>query len=129
MRTQTINYRMCTHYFFRSREPMAIIKKQIDSLGDKKNTTKLTLTVSLKEALEEVERAREAGGRIGTGSNEKCMLFRVPQELWVLDPLLKKADFYRRHGDMGQYTRYIRMWMKLNPKLCVPYERRIFATR
>lgn len=108
---------------------MAIIKQEIDSLNDDKRTTRLKTTVSIDEALEEVEKANLTGGRIGHGSDEVVTLFKVPQELWTLDPLLRKAQFYRRNGDMGQFTKYIKMWMKLNPQLCVKQQRRVFATR
>lgn len=109
---------------------MAIIKRELTTLNDSKHTTRLKTTVDYGGALDEVREAIECGnGRIGNGSGEMCIMFKVPEEAWALDPLLKKAQFFRRHGDEGQFNHYLRMWMKLNPKLCIPFQPKLYVTK
>ncbi len=89
----------------------------------------LRTTISLDDAIEQAKRDSEAGGRVGTGSDEVLIKAEIPVELWALDPMLKKAAFYRSVGDIAHYTHYFDMFLRLNPQFKVEYRPKFFTTR
>ena len=89
----------------------------------------LRTTVSLDEAIRRAQYDNEMGGRVGKGSDEVVIQAEIPLELWSLDPLLKKAAFFRAQGDKALYTHYFKMFLDLQPKLKVDFQKRIFVTR
>ena len=94
--------------------------------SDGKLNIRLQTTVDFTAALEQVARDNEAGGRVGSGSDEMVISCEIPDELWALDPLLKKASFFAHMGDRANYTHYLRQFMKLHPKLCPTFRRKYY---
>lgn len=106
---------------------MAIINQKIDQLKDGKGGVKLTTTVDVRDALDAHELSKITGSIVDKGkSSEKRILFRIPQEMWTLDPVLRLAQLYKSAGDIAHYTAQIRKWMKENPKLCYEQERKFY---
>jgi len=89
----------------------------------------LRTTISLDDTIDKVKYDNEMGGRIGTGSDEVLIKAEIPMELWALDPMLKKAMFFRAQGDIAHYTHYFDMFLRLNPQFKVEYKQKYFTTR
>ena len=89
----------------------------------------LRTTVSLDDAINKVQYDNDMGGRIGKGSDEVLIKAEIPMELWALDPMLKKAAFFRAQGDIANYTHYFDMFLRLNPQFKTEFKQRIFTTR
>ncbi len=109
-----------------------IIRQELNSRIDPatgKRQIHLRTEVSADEAIRQVQLDNENGGRIGSGSDEMMIACEIPSELWAYDPLLKKAMFYKLHGEKALYVHYLRQFMKLNQKLCPVYHRRVFTTK
>ncbi len=85
--------------------------------------------VSMDEAIDRVKYDNEMGGRIGKGSDEVLIKAEIPLELWSLDPLLKKAAFFKAMGDKALYTHYFNMFLQLQPQLRPDFQKRIFTVR
>ena len=86
-------------------------------------------TVSLDEAIDKAKFDNEMGGRIGKGSDEVLIKAEIPMELWALDPMLKKAAFFRAQGDIAHYTHYFDMFLRLNPQFRVEFKPKYFTTK
>lgn len=90
----------------------------------------LQTRVSLDEAIRQVQFDNERlGGRLGKGSDEVIIQAEIPLELWALDPLLKKAAFFREHGDIAHFTHYFKMFLDLQPQLAPDFQKRIYTVR
>ena len=100
---------------------------ELDENG--KNRYHLRTTISLDDAINQVKYDNEMGGRIGSGSDEVLIKAEIPMELWALDPMLRKAMFFRQHGDIAHYTHYFDMFLRLNPQFKVEYKQKFFTTR
>lgn len=108
----------------------SIIKQELNSLNDGKGTVHLRTTVEMDSVIAMAKAATElSGGRVGHGSGEMRVMGFIPPELWTYDPLLLKAREAKRHGDIGQYTHYVRMFFKLNPQLSPVVDKKYFTTR
>mgnify|MGYP000004987161 CR=1 FL=1 len=106
---------------------MAIYEQKLTDLNDGKGGVALTNKVDLRDALDAVEISKIVGNTINQGkSDEKQIMFAIPQELWTLDPTLRLATFYRSVGEEAKYVAQIRKWTKENPRLCMEHERRFF---
>lgn len=112
-------------------EPSNVNLQEFDTEFDENGREKyhLRTTISLDDAIDQVQRDNEFGGRIGTGSDEVLIKAEIPMELWSLDPMLRKASFFRAQGDIAHYTHYFDMFLRLNPQFKVEYKQRIFTTR
>ena len=90
----------------------------------------LQTRVSLDEAIRQVQFDNERlGGRLGKGSDEVIIQAEIPLELWALDPLLKRAAFFREHGDIAHFTHYFKMFLDLQPQLAPDFQKRIYTVR
>lgn len=112
-------------------EPSNVNRQEFDTEFDENGQERyhLKTTISLDDAIEQVKRDNEAGGRIGTGSDEVLIKAEIPMELWTLDPMLRKAAFYKAAGDVAHYTHYFDMFLRLNPQFKVEYRPKYFTTR
>jgi len=109
-----------------------ISRQELNTYYDEKGRAHyhLQTQVSLDEAIRQVEYDNEvAGGRLGKGSDEMVIMAEIPLELWSLDPLLRKAAFFKDQGDKALYTHYLNMFLQLQPKLKPDFQRRIFVTK
>lgn len=108
----------------------SIIRQELTSLNDDKGTVHLKTTVELDSAIAMAKAATElSGGRVGHGSGEMRVMGFIPPELWTYDPLLLKAREAKRHGDIGKYTHYVRVFFKLNPHLSPVVDKKYFTVR
>ena len=106
---------------------MAIARQEfnvVDDAGDRKYHLKTTVDCS--DAIAAAKAASDMGGRIGSGSDEVIITAQIPDELYALDPMLKKAMFFRSIGDKAQYVHYMRMFLKLNPKFKVEVSKKFY---
>lgn len=112
-------------------QPSNINYQTLDTEFDEngKERYHLRTTVSLDDAIEQAKYDSEMGGRIGTGSDEVLIKAEIPMELWALDPMLKKASFFRMQGDVAHFTHYFDMFLRLNPQFKVEYRQKYFTTR
>ena len=103
---------------------MAIESTKLMRYND--GTIHLKTVVDCSEAIEAAKLASEAGGRIGKGSDEIVVTAQIPNELYGLDPLLKKAMFFKHMGDKAMCTHYTRMFLQLNPQFKVAVSKKFF---
>ena len=108
-----------------------ITRQEFDTFFDEQGKAqyRLRTTVSLDDAINRVKYDNEMGGRIGKGSDEVLIKAEIPLELWSLDPLLKKAAFFKSVGDKALYTHYFNMFLQLQPQLKTDFKQRIFTVR
>ena len=112
-------------------EPSNVNRQEFDTEfdADGKERYHLKTTISLDDAINQVKMDNEMGGRLGTGSDEVLIKAEIPMELWTLDPMLRKAAFYRSVGDVAHYTHYFDMFLRLNPQFKVEYKKKFFTTK
>ena len=112
-------------------EPSNINRQEFETEFDEngKERYHLQTTVSLDSAIDQAKYDSEMGGRLGTGSDEVLIKAEIPMELWALDPMLKKAAFFRAQGDIAHYTHYFDMFLRLNPQFKVEYRPKYYTTR
>ena len=112
-------------------EPSNVIGQEFETEFDEKGKERyhLKTTISLDKAIDQAKYDSEMGGRLGTGSDEVLIKAEIPMELWALDPMLKKATFFRMQGDIAHYTHYFDMFLRLNPQFKVEYRPKYFTTR
>lgn len=105
----------------------SIYAQKLTDLHDDKGTVMVQNKVDLREALDAVEISKITGSIINKGkSNEKRVLFQIPQAMWTMDPTLRLALLYRSVGEEGKYIAQLRKWMRDNPRLCTVQERRFY---
>lgn len=112
-------------------EPSNVNRQEFDTEYDEdgKRRYHLRTTIALDDAIEQAKLDNEMGGRLGTGSDEVLIKAEIPVELWTLDPMLRKAAFYRSVGDIAHYTHYFDMFLRLNPQFKVEYRPKYFTTK
>jgi len=112
-------------------EPSNVSRQEFETEYDEngKRRYHLRTTISLDDAINQAKYDNEMGGRIGKGSDEVLIKAEIPMELWALDPMLKKAMFFRAQGDIAHYTHYFDMFLRLNPQFKVEYKQKYFTTR
>jgi len=112
-------------------EPSNVIGQEFETEIDEsgKEQYHLRTTISLDDAIDQAKYDTEMGGRLGTGSDEVLIKAEIPMELWALDPMLKKAAFFRAQGDIAHYTHYFDMFLRLNPQFKVEFRPKFFTTR
>lgn len=112
-------------------KPSNVNRQEFDTEYDEdgKRRYHLRTTISLDDAIEQAKYDSEMGGRLGTGSDEVLIKAEIPMELWTLDPMLRKATFYRSVGDIAHYTHYFDMFLRLNPQFKVEYRPKYFTTK
>ena len=112
-------------------EPSNVIGQEFETEFDEKGREQyhLQTTVSLDDAINQAKYDNEMGGRIGKGSDEVLIKAEIPMEMWALDPMLKKAAFFKAQGDIAHYTHYFDMFLRLNPQFKVEYRPKFFTTR
>jgi len=112
-------------------EPTNVSRQEFDTEfdADGKEQYRLRTTISLDDAINQAKYDSEMGGRLGSGSDEVLIKAEIPMELWSLDPMLKKAAFFRAQGDIAHYTHYFDMFLRLNPQFKVEYRPKFFTTR
>ena len=108
-----------------------ITRQEFDTEYDENGKPRyhLRTTISLDDAIDQAKYDSEMGGRIGTGSDEVLIKAEIPMELWALDPMLKKAAFFRMQGDIAHYTHYFDMFLRLNPQFKVEYRPKYYTTK
>lgn len=112
-------------------QPSNVTRQEFDTEFDENGNERyhLRTTISLDDAINQAKLDSEMGGRIGTGSDEVLIKAEIPMELWALDPMLRKAAFFRSQGDMAHYTHYFDMFLRLNPQFKVEYKKKFFTTK
>ena len=112
-------------------EPSNVNRQEFDTEfdADGKERYHLKTTISLDDAINQVKMDNEMGGRLGSGSDEVLIKAEIPMELWTLDPMLRKAAFFRMQGDIAHYTHYFDMFLRLNPQFKVEYRPKYFTTK
>lgn len=106
---------------------MAIARQEfnvVDDAGDRKYHLKTTVDCS--DAIAAAKAASEMGGRVGKGSDEVVVIAQIPDELYALDPMLKKAMFFRSIGDNAQAVHWTREFLRLNPAFKVEVSRKYY---
>lgn len=95
---------------------MAITQRDLNVIDENgMESYYLKTTVDCSDAIAAAKAASEAGGRVGKGSDEVVVIAQIPDELYALDPMLRKAMFYRSIGDNAQYVHWVRAFLQLNP--------------
>ena len=112
-------------------QPSNVTRQEFDTEFDENGNERyhLRTTISLDDAINQARYDSEMGGRIGTGSDEVLIKAEIPMELWTLDPMLRKAAFFRSIGDVAHYTHYFDMFLRLNPQFKVEYKQKYFTTK
>ena len=112
-------------------EPSNVNRQEFDTEFDEKGNEQyhLRTTIALDDAIDQAKYDSEMGGRLGTGSDEGLIKAEIPMELWTLDPMLRKAAFFRMQGDIAHYTHYFDMFLRLNPQFKVEYRPKYFTTK
>lgn len=106
---------------------MAITQRNLNVMDENgKEAYLLKTTVDCSDAIAAAKAASEAGGRVGKGSDEVVVIAQIPDELYALDPMLKKAMFFRSIGDNAQAVHWTREFLRLNPAFKVNVSKKFY---
>ena len=106
---------------------MAITQRDLNVIDENGiESYHLRTTVDCSDAIAAAKAASEAGGRVGKGSDEVVVIAQIPDELYALDPMLKKAMFFRSIGDNAQAVHWTREFLRLNPAFKVTVSKKFY---